>query len=249
MFFLRTCLLAIFLLLLPACGGGSAGTGLGGSGASIEGRILQQGTPISDATVTVIETGDSGTTNSNGNFSIPVSESLANYTLEIKINNSTQTVPISSSSTGSIINVEIDLHDIENKPAPPLSVKSLEVDGKIVGICDPYFENNRVIRQSNKAPQGIECTTKVNVTSEMKPLGGVRFAVQHRSCEAKSNWNTDAASETSVKFAPGIGQLQFKFFDDKKHCHYRILVPFETKGIKAIEIPIETFTSQALTTN
>ena len=240
---LRLFLMIIFsLTMFAGCGGGSAGTGLGSS--SIEGRILQQGQPVEGATVTVLETGDSAITDANGSFEIPVSESLENYTLEIQYQNSTQQVPVSSSSSDSIINVEIDVDDIENNPPPPLEVKEIQLAGKIVGICDQYFENKKVIRQSNSAPQGVECTAKVNITSESKAVGGVRFAVQHRNCDAKSKWNTDAVSETSVKYSPGTGQLQFKFFDDQTHCHYRIIAPFETEGIKTQSILIETFTAQ-----
>ena len=239
---IRFVTLILIILSIFACAGGSAGTGIGSS-STVEGRILNQGLPVQNANVTILETGDSDSTDSNGVFAIQVSDEQEEYTLEVNYEQTIQTVKVPASSQGSIVNVEID---VSNNPAIPLDVKSLEVQAKIVGVCDAYFENKRVIRQSNKAPQGIECTAKVVTSSNSEPVGGVRFAVQHKPCEDNAEWQLEAASETSQKFSPGIGQVQFKFYDDPKHCLYRIITPYETQGVKAVEVLIETFTAQDL---
>lgn len=61
-------LFAIFLtLLISSCAGGSRGTG----GITFEGRITQlDGTPEPNFAVSILETGDTGLSDENGNFSI-----------------------------------------------------------------------------------------------------------------------------------------------------------------------------------
>lgn len=239
----RALSLILILSLLTACGGGSAGTGLGPAGGSIEGRVSIQGKPLSNAVVTVVETGDTGQTDPDGLFLIEVSNQLESYTLEVNYEQKKELVAINTSnnSESSVINLEID---IPKNPAKPLTVDYLQVEAKIVGICDIYFDNTRPIRQSNPAPPGIECTAKVRVSSGYAPVGQVSFAVQHKSCDDNSEWITDAASETSETYFPGIGQLQFSFFDDYEHCIYRIITPFEDQGIKPVTVEVQTLTSQ-----
>jgi hypothetical protein len=237
--------LIICLIFIAGCGGGSSGTGLGPAGGSIEGRISVQGNALSDVSVTIVETGDSGISDQDGLFQIDVSNQLSAYTLELNYENNTEVVAINTANNTetSVINVEID---ISENPAKQLTVDYIQVEAKIVGLCDIYFENTRPIRQSNPTPPGIACTAKVTVSSDSTPVGGVSFAVQHQSCDDNSEWITNAASETSAAYFPGIGQLQFRFFDDYDHCRYRIITPFENQGIKSVAIGIETFTSQNL---
>jgi len=56
-------------VLLAACGGGTSGTGGTGS-TQFAGRVLSDGLPVEDALVTVLESGDTGLTDSQGDFEV-----------------------------------------------------------------------------------------------------------------------------------------------------------------------------------
>ena len=78
-------ILAIALLVLNSCGGGSRGTGdltLSGSALSTTGQ------PIANATVTVAATGDSTRTDAQGNFSLQTAPFAGNVELILEINGS-----------------------------------------------------------------------------------------------------------------------------------------------------------------
>jgi len=64
-------LLGGLLFIGPGCGGGTVGSSPTGLvGKSFDGRIIDaNGQGVSNATVTVLESGDTGTTDANGNFS------------------------------------------------------------------------------------------------------------------------------------------------------------------------------------
>lgn len=72
------------LLLLVGCGGGTTGTG--GTGSSdYNGRVLTDaGSPVSGALVTLLESGDSSSTDSNGSFSIPSDIDAPSVTLLVE---------------------------------------------------------------------------------------------------------------------------------------------------------------------
>lgn len=230
-------LILVSLLLLVGCGGGSAGTG---TGASIEGRVLESGQPVAGATVTVLETGDSVLTDADGFFSIPTPADAEKLTLEITTGSGSRQVVVPNNSSGSIVNVEIEM----DTPSKPLPADDISLKASIVGVCDQYFENRNPIRQANAIPAGIICTAKAEISSNAKPLGGVRFAIQHRRCNQGSPWVTDALGETSEKFFPGIGQIQFKFFDDSEHCRYRFIAPFMQEGPAQKTVEILSFSAQ-----
>lgn len=233
-------LLVFVSSLFPGCGGGSAGTGLG---TPVEGRVLLKGQPVAGATVTVLETGDSDITDTDGTFSITLTESLTTATLKIEGPGINQEVKVDTAAGGSIVNIEVD----ENTPPPPLPNVRIHLDAKIVGLCDSYFENRNPIRQSNEAPPGVTCTVKAEVTDEFgRAVGGVRFAVEHRACAENSDWKTDAVSETSQTYYPGTGQLQFRFFDDNSHCLYRVFAPFKQGSSQEQQVLIETFRAQQM---
>src|SRR4051812_114520 len=59
----------ILFILSPGCGGGTTGTG--GTGSDFVGRVLTEtGGPVSDATITIAETGDSTNSDPAGDFNL-----------------------------------------------------------------------------------------------------------------------------------------------------------------------------------
>ena len=70
-------------LLLSACGGGSSGTGI--QGASYQGTVADAtGSPLAGVTLTVQETGESVTTDSEGHFDLPLDPSVPANTILIE---------------------------------------------------------------------------------------------------------------------------------------------------------------------
>ncbi|MBX7143895.1 MAG: hypothetical protein K1X79_05540 [Oligoflexia bacterium] len=71
----------IITLLMAGCGGGSSGVG-----ADYQGRVLESvsGAGIPDATVTILETGDFGKTDQDGNFLFKSEDGLTNPTILVE---------------------------------------------------------------------------------------------------------------------------------------------------------------------
>lgn len=230
----RVCLL--FLVLLIGCGGGSSGTG---TKSSFEGIVQTvSGDPYSGATVTLLETGDSTTTDGSGQFILESEFSKSEATFEIERNLFKTQVAVSdldASSNTFSLNITVD------PDAGTASIRGADIRVKFVGICDNYFENNRTIRQSTQVPRGTNCTLQVTTKALRGGLPNREFQLQFRACSDSSNWNILAQSETNDV---GIGSIQFPFVDDATHCIYRVLVPLNDNEIRPISFKIQTFTFQ-----
>jgi hypothetical protein len=127
-----------------------------------------------------------------------------------------------------------------------VDANSLEVAARIVGKCDIYFENSRIIRQANPVPADLTCVAKVIVSAEGRRLGRVPFAVQYRDCEQATPWTTLAIENTLPPPNRGVGQTQFRYIDDEQHCIYRIVAPIGVPGLPELERLIYTRTYQQL---
>lgn len=235
--------LYVLLLLVIGCGGGSVGTGTGGERElTVEGTIENtSGNPIPAALVTIIDTGDSDITDRDGRFSILTHSDSETLTLEVSVGNQTNTTTIEAMGEDGVISLTIKFNPLVDE----IEVDRLKVSAKIVGRCDSYFENRRIIRQSNPAPQGVECTARVKVISAGLALAHVPIAIQFRRCGAGKPWTTTALGETMTGSNLGVAQIPFNFFDDPDHCLYQIVTPFGVAEVDPVIYEIQTFTYQA----
>lgn len=236
-------LCASILSVSGCAGGGSEGTGVESEYRSVEGRIVTtEGSPLALAEVTILETGESSLSDASGDFTIQTSSTSDSFDLEIRKDDQSVRTTISSlSSDSQSVRVTIEF----DPTVAVVPVETLEVSVKIVGECDPYFENNRTIRQANPVPTGTRCTAKIVTRSGGKPIGNISYGLRYGACPDTSRSVELAAGLTSVVFNPGVGQVTFPFFDDSQHCVYEILVPYKQSGSKPIVYRIVTFTKQA----
>ena len=234
----------LLALACGGCGGGTAGTGLD-QDSSFEGRVSSLGgTPIADVRVTIVGTQASSVTDSEGRFEIESPTTVADSEIQIALDgdgiNTTVRVPqLDATETRSALDISIDV--VRNRA----TVSKVDVKAEIVGVCDFYFENRTVIRQANRAPQGITCTLKVRVLADGALLGDVPVALQYKSCQPSDDWDTLVEGTTSPGVHSGVAQLTFRFFDSPAFCQYRVVAPFNTP-VRPVIFRIETFTFQAL---
>ncbi|MCC6219948.1 MAG: carboxypeptidase regulatory-like domain-containing protein [Deltaproteobacteria bacterium] len=237
--------LAISLFLLSGCaGGGTVGTG----GAAFEGTITSaKNGPLPNISVTIAETGETATTDESGQFSIETSSISGD--VELLVEGETEQGSISETvvvedvpAEPATISVELEVNENSNL----IVVEGVEVRAKIVGTCDFFFENRRVIRQTNAAPQGVECTAKIWLSQNSVPLPGLGFAIQVRSCSEDASWITLGKGTTRTSGdSIGIGQIDFNFIDDSEHCVYRIIAPLDEPLFPEVIHEIHTFTKQS----
>jgi hypothetical protein len=175
----KTALLFICLMTLSvfsACsGGGSAGTGT----ITIEGRLrtnLDQ--PLVGATVAIVGESVTAVSDQSGAFSLSADgfqDQVTDITLSIISQNETSTAILPNVSTDvATISVTITV----DRGSNVVVVENVEVRAKIVGLCDFYFENFRTIRQANATRPAIECTAKVWLKQDGRPLTDGPFVLQ-----------------------------------------------------------------------
>jgi len=227
-------------LFLEGCGGGSSGTG---STRLFEGTVVTSDRyPISGATVTIADTGDSTTTDPNGRFSVEAVTDSGNVDLTIEAGDvdTSVTVPDLSSDSSTVkVEVEID-------PSTEIAeVDKFEVVSQVVGDCGQYFDNAQIISQIAPIPDAMVCTLKVTVNKNGQARGGVPFGLQYRKCADGEEWITEGEGKTLGGSKKGVGQLSFNFVNDLEHCVYRIVTPFEVEGVEAVVQQINTLTKQA----
>lgn len=233
-------LLLMIVLALMGCGGGSAGTGTGPV-VVVQGAVLdEEGAPVEDVNIRVLETGNEDTTAADGGFEIETAPESGNVTLEVSSESGVAQITIDIPEDGGTVSVTLRI----DPSLTQIDAESIEVGAAIVGRCDIYFENRRTIRQSNKVPGDLACVAKVSVTSDGRRLARVPFVVQYRDCEGLLPWTTVAAGSTLAAPNAGIGQLRFPFIDDEAHCVYRIVAPFGVPGLPELERIIHTSTYQ-----
>lgn len=234
-------LLSAFTLQIVACGGGSVGTG-SGDNRMIEGKLSDEsGNPIASALVTIEETGEQATTDSAGNFSISTTSDKTQLSLRVESDGFDDKIIVNDENKTDRTLVQIR---VDRKKKTIEKIKSLSVSAKIVGKCDSAFENRSTIRQSNKLANGTECTLKVVIFGDGKPLGDIPFVLQHRECDTSKSWRDSVIGATREVTTPGIEQVNFIFKTDSAHCQYRVVAPYRFPGLEEVVFPIETFQSQ-----
>jgi len=233
-------LLLVIVLALMGCGGGSAGTGTGPV-VVVQGAVLDDsGQPVKDVNIRVVETGSEDTTSQNGEFELETPPESGTITLEISSADGTSFVTVTIPEEGGTVSITLTV----NPRLRQVSADTLEVGAGIVGRCDIYFENNRIIRQANIVPKDLRCVAKVTVSAEGRRLGRVPFAVQYRNCDQTTPWATVAAGNTMAPPNRGVGQVRFRYIDDEEHCLYRIVAPIGVPGLPELERLIYTRTYQ-----
>ncbi len=227
-------------ILLLGCGGGSGGTGIDVKVRTIEGTVTDTaGAPVTGATVTIAGTDEASNTDASGAFSLTTSPTNGDLILTVTTEELTDSVVVSDVAIETLsVDVQISIDRVRRR----IESSNLEVLAKIVGVCDLYFENNRVIRQANRAPQGVQCTAKVWVTANGVPQGGVPFEIQYGGCREGAKFSPLASGTTR---AGGAGELQFSFADSAERCVYRIVTPSDVVPRRQIVYEVHTFTRQA----
>lgn len=267
-------LVAAVLLCLSGfgCGGGSVGTGVSTERRSFEGRTIDTAShPVAGAVVTLVDTGESAITGSDGRFFL--ASDFEGPVAQLKVRSGsiekTFTIPnIKSQSSGVQLNFVLDQTSLD------VSVSSLEVSVQVRGSCDYYFENNRIIRQAGQLDDGTVCSLRVEIRSEGKPLEGAPFLLQRRRCLNGAPWHDEGAGLTGTSAPPddvsgdpaaeatpavspavaggndatgtphpGVARLPFTFYNDEAHCVYRVLAPYLPK-VDAVIYEIQTFRKQ-----
>lgn len=236
---------AINLLLLPlifavGCGGGTSGTGL----SNYEGSLKDvSGNPIADAKVTLLESGDTTVTDTNGAFLLQTEPLAEPPTLFIETPAGTDsTVPLhSAAEANDRLHVDIEL----NPTTKETNTIEFKIKAAVAGFCDASFENhNGLIRQAVQLPQGQQCTLKVHVEGEGLLRGHIPVAIQVKSCTPDALWITIAEGETAQGLHQGIAQVNFAFFSSKEFCEYRVIAPYNYKDYQPIIYPFQTFAQE-----
>lgn len=243
---MRTVLAHVVLLLciLCGCGGGSEGTGteltrkLAGQVATTEGN------PVGEANITLLETGDSTTTDGRGFFTLGIPLATSDLTLEVlkdELRSSVVLQDIDSDAT--TIDVSLTVDEERNQ----ITASSIQVWSRIVGDCDRYFENRAIIRQSVVVSRPLACTMRFFVSGDGKRLERAVGEIQVRACNA-TTWRTIAKGATGFGVDAGLGDIQFTFIDDKRNCEYRVAAPLDSNQKNVLYVYLETLTYQSYAT-
>lgn len=219
--FIFVILILSVVYFLTACGGGSQGTGTEPR-TSFAGKIQStDSNPIGGAQITVVETGEKTISDSEGNFNLNSSFVGGSTELIITTDQGSSTVVIDENITsqGAAIVVGVEV----GSGTQLSSADSLTITAKIEGDCDIYFENNRVIRQSNQIQDGKICPFRIKVFDGHIPISGSSVYVQKRGCDDNLGWVTIKEGIVGIK-TPGIVDVNFKFSTKPDFCLYRALV-------------------------
>lgn len=248
--YILSSILLILFISIFGCGGGSSGTGTGNNTVTIRGVVTDDNQqPFPGVLVTVLEGGESDTTDSTGQFEINTDLVADEYTLEFAVDNKSVTTTISAVGGNGTISIEVQINPLLDD----ITVNDISVDARIVGTCDNYFENKDPIRQANNVPEnGVQCTLKVTVKNKKIGLAHVPIAIQYRRCEGNKSWFTSELGATMSGANLGIAQIDFRYYSNDVHCRYRIVTPYyeDSGGIdreRSVIKYIDTFEYQGRT--
>lgn len=209
---------------------------------AFEGTVTnQKGAPLQGVSVTLESTGDSTTTDENGNFELQSSASGESVSLLAESPTYSSRVTVKNVfAEHSRVQITLTLHETGQSS----SASHRNVRAGMVGRCDYYFENRTIIRQANHVPDKTICTLKAEVLSEGSPLDGALVALEYSGCCESSPWIPLATAETESVETPGSAKISFPFKDSPTYCRYRLVAPDKYKEAKPVYYPIETFTKQ-----
>ena len=228
--------------ILDGCGGGSSGTGTGSQYYS--GVVVSsQGQPISDATVTLAETGGSTTTNADGSFNLASDPGLPSATFVIDTATTSSSVTVNDLQTSAkAITIAVDQQSTPTSSAN--IVQAYDIRVKIVGTCDPAFDNTRPIRQSQSLLPDTTCLLRVSLRSSSGGLPNRAFRLESNNCLRSNVWTPILQSQTGSN---GVAQLPFSYTSSESQCIYRVLVPLNDNDISPLSFEILSSTYQAQT--
>lgn len=232
LFVLITC------LTLASCGGGTSGTGMN----TYEGRMAyDSGAPIEGATLTVESTGDSTTTDSNGEFVVNSKASGPEVVILGETSVFSERITVRNVfQEHSRIRVNVTIDSVKQHA----STTDFNVKAQFVGLCDYYFENRAIIRQANHVPEGTVCTLKVDLMANGEKLDGAMIALQFATCEPHARWKTLQTTQTGAE-SPGEAKMSFEYISSKEFCRYRVVAPYKFGNAWPIYYPIDTFAEQS----
>lgn len=237
-------LTSIISCSIMACGGGSAGTGT----TSYTGKLLTENNePLSGATVTLVDSGETVITDSQGRFSIEsTAPAEAAVQIEVTSNDVTASVEVPTpESSDRKVGIRLELNEQESK----LTVRSLEISVDFIGECAKAFDKSRSsFSQSKPLKDETECVLKVSAEERGQPVGGILAQLQRRSCsEESTDWIDISSGKTAFSNTPGAVNLKFRFFNDSEHCQYRVVAPYRDKQRASLVFPIFTLQQPANT--
>lgn len=229
---------AIALLLVAGCGGGSVGTGTEpGKTTQFFGSVTSPaGQPVAGAIVSLLESDTSAVVGDDGSFAFDAefAGGDANFRLEALGKEADFVVTAITPGTEAVeVNVVYD----SNSNSVVLS--NLSLRAKIVGECDKYFVNRQPIIQTDPVPDGTRCDLEVSIRSNNQPVDGLQFEVEHRACTSGSSWG-ETTSGTTGNRAPGVGKVRFLWKNDADHCVYRIRGPVGIPDLDERTVHINT---------
>lgn len=238
---------SLFLISLFGCGGGSAGTGIGGGtigeSARISGVVVStDGEGIENAAVTLLNTDESAQTDEAGAFELPSSFPGGDATFSIQSpNNGSAEVTVTDLPKESAEPVDLSIQ--LNSSANTAQILNLTVRAAVVRECDPMFLNTKTIKQTGELPDGYLCTIEAEIRSDGTPLDNVEFQLEHRGCSKDAPWRFSSRGVTGTS-GPGTGELKFNFKDDEAHCVYRIKGPVFVPDVSPLSVQIHTLRKQ-----
>ncbi len=222
------------------CGGGSSGTELGGSGELrlYSGLVVSpDGDAVPFARVVLLNTDDAALTDEAGAFELQTSFISSDATLEVTAAaGESAAVEVSAPDAN---DKNIDLSILFDPRTASAELLALTLRARIVGNCGPFFLNTRTIRQISAVTEGLACIIEADFRENGLPANGLIFQLQHRGCNLNDPWEFSGISKTGTS-GPGVGEIEFKFRNDEKHCVYRIVGPLNTRESVPVSVQINT---------
>lgn len=238
-------LIAGTLFLSGCSGGGTEGTGI--PKAVVRGNVVDSnGEALGETSLTILETGDSSTTDENGQFVIHMREGNSRLTFLIK-NETLDTTAILEAipENASQIDVKISVNVEEDKAEARLislsTISKFKLKAEVVSSCRYAFRTTKDgLVQRQGLISGTLCNLKATVLGDGKLIGGVKVAIQRRPCKSNSEWVTAEVGITSTRVRMGTVRIPFRFYTTERACQYRVVAPFGQDNDSIDIVPIQT---------
>lgn len=230
----------LILLSLTACGGGSSGTGIGNDPDTLRvaGLVVNEsGEALEGATVTLVDTGESATTDEAGGFNLTSAPTDVATTLSVAVGEVSGSILVAPDNQSS---GELDLSLMYDPATGAANLLSHTLRARIVRACSPQFLNARTVTQIGVVPSGFTCTLEVEIKSDGTPLDDVEFALEYRGCAKNDQWVRLGEGRTGSS-GMGSGEISFEFQSDPVRCVYRALGPLNRSELEPLAAQLHTF--------
>ena len=242
-------LLFMATLLLPGCnGGGTSGSGI----RTVQGSVyLPDGSPLPQASVTLLESGDSAPTDEGGRFAIATDFQIgSSFNLEVSHPSARAVVPITNAPLDSPeVTVDITIDPSTNSGQANLidlsPIQHFDLHATIVGGCSVFFrEDDKGIYQVRPVPPGVTCHVRATLYGDGNLVGGALVGIERKDCGLRSPWRNITNSLTSTRVHLGQTILTFKYYDNEQACHYRVSAPYNDEMGRQDFVSIQTLTER-----